>query len=73
VLAYELYLKNRGSTANDVPWEKLVKKIFVNKGNIKIESKTLDEYRKGAVDNFRDLQEPLRSLSIRDSSSRPLA
>jgi hypothetical protein len=72
VLAYELYLKNRESTANDVPWEKLVK-IFVNKGNIKIESETIDEYRKGVVDNFRDLKELLSFLSIRESPSRPLA
>jgi len=40
---------------------------------IKIESETIDEYRKGVVDNFRDLKEPLSFLSIRESPSRPLA
>jgi hypothetical protein len=40
LLAYELYLKNKESTGEVVKKTKPIKKIFVNKNNIKIDNKT---------------------------------
>jgi hypothetical protein len=44
VLAYELYLRNKDSTANIVKQQKPIKKIFVNKGKVTLDKTTIDEY-----------------------------
>jgi hypothetical protein len=62
MLAYELYLRNKVSTAN-VPFrgiERPIKKIFVyNAKKIAIDAKTLEEYGSKTSDKYRILQEPL--------------
>ena len=59
MLAYELYLRNKGSTSNVVKKEKPIKKIFINNNKIELDEKTLDEYGSRVVDKFRILQESL--------------
>jgi len=59
VLAYELYLRNKDSTANVVKQQKPVKKIFVKRGKITVDKTTLDEYGSKTVERFRILQESL--------------
>jgi len=83
LLAYELYLKNKGSTSNVVKNEKPIKKIFVSNNHIEIDGKTLDEYGSLIKDKFRILQEsltmPLNTCdvtqlnlpSVRPSTSQP--
>ena len=44
MLAYELYLNNKESKTPVVKNSKLLKKIYVNKGNVNIDSKALEEY-----------------------------
>ena len=70
MLAYELYLGNKGSTSNVVPKEKPIKKIFVdNNDNIEIDQKTLEEYDSKPLNKFRILQESLTMpLNTCDSS-----
>jgi len=72
MLAYELYLRNKDSTAN-VPRGnrvKPIKKIYVKKGNkIAIDTKTLEEYGSKISDKYRILQVPLiMPLNTSDSS-----
>jgi hypothetical protein len=59
VLAYELYLRNKDSTANVVKQQKPIKKIFVNKGKVIVDNKTIDEYGSETVGKYRILQESL--------------
>jgi len=59
LLAYELYLKNKDSTANVVKQQRPIKKIFTNKRKITVDNKTIDEYGSEPVGKFRILQESL--------------
>jgi hypothetical protein len=59
VLAYELYLRNKDSKANVVKLQKPIKKIFVNKGKITIDTKTVEEYGSETIEKYRILQESM--------------
>ena len=59
MLAYELYLRNKDSTANVVKQQKPIKKIFVNKGKVTLDKTTIDEYGSETVGKYRILQESL--------------
>lgn len=59
MLAYELYLRNKDSTANVVKQQKPIKKIFVNKSKITVDKTTIDEYGSEIVGKYRILQESL--------------
>jgi hypothetical protein len=50
---------NKDSTANVVKLQKPIKKIFVNKGKITVDNKTLEEYGSETVGKYRILQESL--------------
>jgi hypothetical protein len=50
MLAYELYLNNKDSKSEAVKKLRLLKKIFVNKDKIEIDTKTLDEYGSEIID-----------------------
>jgi hypothetical protein len=49
MLAYELYLNNKESKSPAVKTAKLLKKIYVNKGNVNIDSKALEEYGSNVI------------------------
>ena len=59
MLAYELYFRNKDSTANVVKQQKPIKKIFVNKSKINVDKTTIDEYGSEIVGKYRILQESL--------------
>ena len=60
MLAYDLYLKNKDSHGNVTrSLEKPIKKIYVERGKISIDSKTLHEYGSKISDRYRILQESL--------------
>jgi hypothetical protein len=50
MLAYELYLNNKDSKSEAVKTLRLLKKVFVNKDKIEIDTKTLDEYGSEIID-----------------------
>jgi hypothetical protein len=50
MLAYELYLNNKDSKSEAVKTLRLLKKVFVNKEKIEVDSKTLDEYGSDIID-----------------------
>lgn len=50
---------NKDSTANVVKLQKPIKKIFVNKGKITVDNKTVEEYGSETVGKYRILQESL--------------
>jgi hypothetical protein len=68
MLAYELYLRNKDSPANNVKREKSVKKIYVQNGNVAIDSKTLDEYASKISEKYRILQVSL-TMPLNTSNS----
>lgn len=59
MLAYELYLTNKDSTANDPKREKAIKKIFVNEGKVAIDKMTIEEFGSRTSGKYRILQESM--------------
>jgi hypothetical protein len=61
VLACELYLGNKDSTANilNSGREKPIKKVFVENGQISVDTKTLEQFGSNINERFRVLQEVL--------------
>jgi hypothetical protein len=55
MLAYELYLNNKDSKSEAVKTLRLLKKIFVNKEKIEVDTKTLDEYGSDIIDAGQSL------------------
>jgi len=70
MLAYDLYLGNKHSNANITRgFEKPIKKIFVQNGEITIDPTTLEEYGSETNQRYRFLQEPLAMpLNTSDAS-----
>jgi hypothetical protein len=72
VLAYELYLGNKGSTVNILSFsaEKPIKKIFVENGQITIDTKTLEQFGSNINERYKVLQDSLiMPLNTSDSSA----
>lgn len=71
MLAYELYLKNKESTGEVVKKTKPIKKIFVNKNNIKIDNKTREEYGSELTNDQGFIQDWL-SMPLNTSNTKLL-
>jgi hypothetical protein len=71
LLAYELYLKNKESTGEVVKKTKPIKKIFVNKNNIKIDNKTREEYGSELTNDQGFIQDWL-SMPLNTSNTKLL-
>lgn len=70
MLAYELYLKNKGNDKNPVKNIFPLKKIFVNKNEISVDEKTLDNYASEKNQKFSFIQEWLQMPLITTSLSK---
>ena len=59
MLAYELFLNNKGSQSNNPKSELPIKKIFYKKGKITIDKTTLEEFGSQVTKDFATLQNSL--------------